>query len=229
MSVPDIGSALWRERIEASVALSRFRRRWSAERLEVYRRHLQSGIVHASPLVAEAGAVTGVDVVAQMWRLRPPHGWPDVRVSRSGLGGTDGWLDGAVSGRRTRLGSAGTTAVAHPVDPRLGPIVFRIGDRAVELSTTIGGVLVRTQQGFARIRLPFRLPDQVAGAAPGQAAGMLIGHHWFAGRDWPIHRVVDRGSVHEIVVATGLIGFEMPWRRAFGLSGGRGKSTGAAS
>lgn len=213
------------DRIAANIAISRFRRRWEAERLGMYRLHLQVGVVAASPLVKAAGRLAGVDVAAQMWRLRPPFGWP--AGDRAELFG--GIVDrlASASGVKDRGAlRAGASVVVRPLDPLHGPVTLRIDAGAVELSTTIGEVHVRTDCGFARLRLGFRLPDQVADAAVGLAVGVLVGHPWFVGREWPIRAVVDRGTAHELLVATGQVGFEMPWRRSIGSGGGRQLSAG---
>lgn len=211
MSAEPVDDELLIERIAVNIAISRFRRRLHAERLEMYRRHLQVGVVTASPLVEAAGRSAGVDVAAQMWRLRPPFGWPEGDRAEL-LGGIVDRLSGAqgIKDRWTRR--AGSSVVIRSLDPHHGPVTLRICAGVVELTTTIGDVYVRTDSGVVRLRLPFWLPDQVANAAVGQPIGLLVGHPWFAGREWPIRAVVERRTGHELVVATGQVGFEMPWR-----------------
>ena len=115
MSAASSDRELTKKRLEVGIAIGRFRRQMNAERLGLYRRHLQVGVVMASPLVEAACRSAGVDVAAQMWRLRPPFGWPEDHRAKF-LGSILDRLSDApgMNGRWTRR--AGASVVIPPLD-----------------------------------------------------------------------------------------------------------------
>lgn len=208
------------ERARVGMMVSRYRRRAAAERLALYRRHLQVTVVHATPLLRMLVADQGVDVRGAFQRLRPPHGWPDVASRGSWL-----TLAQVMSGHRAlsrrdrdrgRMDPSRTVVVRDHRHPD-GTLILNLTGDAVEVTVRIGEVTLRTSGGFIDVVLGFDLPATIELAIVGRPARCLIEHPWFADERWVVDRVQRKEKgMHPrttVTVSTGQEQFALPWRR----------------
>lgn len=202
--------------------ISRYRRQAAAERLALYRKHLQVTVTRATPLLARIAREDGFDLKGALMKLRPPGGWPDrVQV----LGGLERpRMIRRMFGARLAIWpfSSGQAVMVRDGDHPAGALSVGLNQGAVELLLTIGRVLVATREGQIVLSLPFAVPEAVAGAATGRSVGDLVGHRWFADPRWVIDRVRGEDLRTTIWVRADHEPFRMPWRRLLGGGSGFG-------
>lgn len=203
------------DRARVGREISNFRRRLAAARLRLYRQHLQVTVTRATPLLDMVVRDQGVDFRGAMHRLQAPYGWPDARRS-SRLAVSIAKMLGH---RRPNLSDgidahdASRTVLVRTRSDPAGQLLFRVVGDCLELTTRIGEISIRTEEGFVLIVLPFHLPDTLEMALIGRAVSFLVGHPWFSDERW----VID--SIHRSVrnmtfkVTTGYDSLRMPWNR----------------
>jgi hypothetical protein len=195
-----------------------FRREWRVRRLRLYRKHLQVTVCQATPLLAMIARDQGVEVRAELMRLRPPPGWPHAARPRGTIASISQLLGHQQIGAGYGLGPPDpfrTVLVRDRQDPR-GALMLRVADGTLELTTMVNEASIRTDGGQVLLGLPFHLPDTIDAAAVGRPASCLVGHPWFTNPDWTIDSV-ERGDTHTFVrIRTGYEPFSMPWRHLLG-------------
>lgn len=209
------------DRARVSREISSFRRKLATARLRLYRQHLQVTVTRATPLLAMVIRDEGIDFRGAMQRLQAPYGWPDARRSSRlvvSIAKMLGHRRPNLSDGMDAHDACRTVLVRSRADPA-GQLMFRVAGGSLELTTRVGEVSIRTEDGFVLIVLPFHLPDTLETALIGRPVSFLVGHPWFTDERW----VID--SVHRSVrnmtfkVATGYEPLCMPWQRLLSTDG----------
>jgi hypothetical protein len=200
-----------------------------AERLRLYRLHLQATIRRVSPLISDSAAFAGSRLRVLVEDLSPPPSWPwrmagtpfhnpfraakcsangPASLTRPGVlrkAGAKNWLTRSFNGMR-------------------GELSLVVEGGSLEAFVSLGTAYMQTHAGVASVMLPDPLPETVAAALPGRLLEELVQHPIIDGRGYVVDQVhpPTHWPGHVVIFRTGLLPFDMPWGDALAAELGDG-------
>ena len=202
--------------------LTRFVDDTEAERLRLYRLHLQATVTRISPLTRDLAtlATDGFEGVAR--GLRPSPSWPwrlvELRDDGSRHRYAHRFRDMVAHHysewpySRSARAAIPTASSARDRGPAENHRFFAVGAQ-VEVAGMVGACPLQTCGPLASIALPEPLPETIAVAVVGRTIDALVEHPALAGRGYVVEsaRRPSDGGGHIITFATNVVRCRMPW------------------
>ena len=185
-----------------AVGVADFIVRTEAERMRLFRLHLDSTVLQVSPLLPELASMEGIGIHDAAALISPPQDWPWRPIYDPPSPTMRQWQhrrfllgrDAERGAGRFRRAFASPGLIIRDVDHPRGRFAIRPSGGVLGFTAAIGPALLSSFGVMAVLRLPEPLPETLVLAMPGRKLGQLVDHPLFRDRDYMVRRVVTDPS-----------------------------------